>query len=201
MTDPSPDAEDGSAAHTLPAHTHIGQQQVPLSANRLQTAARPAVAGTFVSQQQPSSDRENVPQQQRRLGKRSSKAQSDAAEPDSIQGAASRTPAKKRRKASAAEAMEHDEGAAQSDFEMPEEADTGMASRQKARQVLEPVEVGAVDTRGGTGHVAGGNSPEAPPDPQKLVGRQVQQQFEEGVFKVSISVMHFVIICRIGVFC
>lgn len=125
-------------------------------------------------QQQHSSDRENVPrqQQQQYTGNRSSNVQMAAAE-----AVAQKQPSK-RRKVSDAEgsiAASVQQAAADMDQDVP-----GM---EEARQVLCPVADRALSNR------ASGELPDLHRggealEPEELVGRTVQQQFEEGLFKV-----------------
>ncbi len=123
-------------------------------------------------QQQHSSDRENVPrqQQQQYTGKRNNNVQMAAAE-------AQKQPSK-RRKVSDAEGS-----IAASVQQAAADMNQGVTDMEEARQVLCPVADRALNTR------ASGELPDLRKggealNPEELVGRAVQQQFEEGLFKV-----------------
>lgn len=123
-------------------------------------------------QQQHSSDRENVPQQQY-TGKRSNNVQMAAA-----QAVAQRQPSK-RRKVSDAEgsiAASVQQAAAHRDQDV-----TGM---EEARQVLCPVADRALNNRA-SGELVDVHRGGEALEPEEVVGRAVQQQFEEGLFKVN----------------
>ncbi len=165
MTDPSPDGQD-AVAHTLPAQLQAGEEQSARASNLLAE-----------QHQQHSSDRENVPEQQQRASKRGSHVQSAAPQP------AAKTQANKRRKVSAADAGVGSLVAAQPDHQAAGSTESGMIGREETRQVLSPVAGEALDKRAGVSRLTGRKNGEAE-DPQGFVGHSVQQQFEEGVFKV-----------------
>ena len=125
-------------------------------------------------QQQHSSDRENLPQQQQNqyTGKRSNNVQMAAAE-----AVAQKQPSK-RRKVSDAEgriAASVQQAAAHMDQDVP--------GVEEARQVLCPVADRALNNRA-SGEMLDLHRAGEALDPEGLIGRAVQQQFEEGLFKV-----------------
>ncbi len=134
---------------------------------------RDDVAGLQL-QQQHSSDRENVPQQQQQqyTGKRSHNVQMAAAEAE-----AHKQPSK-RRKVSDAEGR-----IAASVQQAAAHMDQDVTDMEEARQVLCPLADRALNHRA-SGELLdlhrGGEALER----EELVGRAVQQQFEEGFFKV-----------------
>ena len=160
---PSEDADAAVQPQLVPMHHHNG----------------PSSSGVHhqQQQQQQSSDRENVPEQQQqqqrqRGGKRGSGVQSNAAH------ALARKQVTKRRKVSTAE------GSAALPAQQPAaRSDQGIAGQEEARQVLSPVADEALDRRANASRTAVWGSTEGL-DPERVVGCSVEQQFEEGLFKV-----------------